>query len=351
MKKFLMTAAAAALMLGAASASASAEALKACWVYVGPIGDFGWSYQHHNGLEAVKKEFGDKIETAYAENVAEADSEKTFERFAREGCKIIFATSFGYMEPVLKVAAKFPDVKFEHATGYKTADNVTTYNAKFHEGRYVIGQIAAKMSKTGIAGYIVSFPIPEVVSGINAFMLGAQSVNPNFKIKVVWANTWFDPAKEADAAKVLLSQGADITVQHTDSAAPLQTAEAAGAFGFGQASDQIKFAPKAQLTAIVDNWAPYYIRRVGDVMNGTWKSQQSWDGMTEGTVSMAAYTNMPDDVAKMAADTAAAIKAGTLDPFKGPVTKQDGTIVDKVDAGMILGMNWYVKGVDDTLPQ
>ncbi len=351
MKKFLMTAAATALMLGAVSASASAEALKACWVYVGPIGDFGWSYQHHNGLEAVKKEFGDKVETAYAESVAEADSEKTIERFAREGCKIIFTTSFGYMEPTLKVAAKFPDVKFEHATGYKTADNVTTYNAKFHEGRYVIGQIAAKMSKTGIAGYIVSFPIPEVVAGINAFMLGAQSVNPDFKVKIVWANTWFDPAKEADAAKVLLSQGADITVQHTDSAAPLQTAEAAGAFGFGQASDQIKFAPKAQLTAIVDNWAPYYIRRVGDVLNGTWKSQQSWDGMAEGTVSMAPYTNMPEDVAKMAMETAAAIKAGTLDPFKGPVTKQDGTVVDKVDAGMILGMNWYVKGVDDTLPQ
>ncbi len=351
MKKYLLTAATAALMLGAASASASADAVKACWVYVGPIGDFGWSYQHHQGLEAVKKELGDAVETAYAENVPEADSEKTFERFAREGCKIIFATSFGYMEPVLKVAKKFPDVKFEHATGYKTADNVTTYNAKFHEGRYVIGQIAAKISKTGTAGYIVSFPIPEVVAGINAFMLGAQSVNPDFKVKIVWANTWFDPAKEADAAKVLLSQGADITVQHTDSAAPLQTAEAAGAFGFGQASDQIKFAPKAQLTAIVDNWAPYYVRRVKDVIDGTWKSQSSWDGMKEGTVSMAPYTNMPDDVAKIATETAAAIAAGTLNPFKGPVTKQDGTVVENVDDGMILGMNWYVKGVDDKLPQ
>lgn len=351
MKKFLMTAATAALMLGAASASASAEKLKACWVYVGPIGDFGWSYQHNQGRLAVEKELGDKVETAFAENVAEADSEKTFERFAREGCKIIFATSFGYMEPVLKVAAKFPDVKFEHATGYKTADNVTTYNAKFHEGRYVIGQIAAKVSKTGVAGYIVSFPIPEVVAGINAFMLGAQSVNPDFKVKVVWANTWFDPAKEADAAKVLLSQGADITVQHTDSAAPLQTAEAAGAHGFGQASDQIKFAPKAQLTAIVDNWAPYYVRRVNDVINGTWKSQQSWDGMAEGTVSMAPYTNMPDDVAKMAAATAADIASGKLKPFGGKITKQDGTAVDAVDDGMILGMNWYVKGIDDKLPQ
>lgn len=350
MKKFLMTVAAAAIMLAAAGAANAAD-VKACWVYVGPIGDYGWSYQHHQGLEAVKKELGDKVETAYAENVAEADSEKTFERFAREGCNIIFATSFGYMDPVLKVAAKFPDVKFEHATGYKTADNVTTYNAKFHEGRYVIGQIAAKMSKTGTAGYIVSFPIPEVVAGINSFMLGAQSVNPDFKVKIVWVNTWFDPAKEADAAKVLLSQGADITVQHTDSAAPLQQAEAAGALGFGQASDQIKFAPKAQLTAIVDNWAPYYVRRVNDVLNGTWKSQQSWDGMAEGTVSMAPYTNMPEDVAKMAAETAEAIKTGKLMPFGGKITKQDGSVVDAVDDGMILGMNWYVKGIDDQLPQ
>jgi basic membrane protein A and related proteins len=350
MKKFLMTVAAAAMMLGAAGAANAAD-IKACWVYVGPIGDFGWSYQHHQGLEAVKAALGDKVETAYAENVTEADSEKTFERFAREGCNIIFATSFGYMDPVLKVAAKFPDVKFEHATGYKTADNVTTYNAKFHEGRYVIGQIAAKMSKTGVAGYIVSFPIPEVVAGINSFMLGAQSVNPDFKVKIVWVNTWFDPAKEADAAKVLLSQGADITVQHTDSAAPLQQAEAAGAFGFGQASDQIKFAPKAQLTAIVDNWAPYYVRRVNDVLGGTWKSQQSWDGMAEGTVSMAPYTNMPEDVSKMATDTAEAIKTGKLMPFGGKITKQDGTVVDAVDDGMILGMNWYVKGIDDQLPQ
>jgi basic membrane protein A and related proteins len=351
MKKFLMTAAAAAMMLGAASQSASAEAVKACWVYIGPIGDFGWTYQHHQGLEAVKKEFGDKVETAYAENVPEADSEKTFERFAREGCKIVYGTSFGYMEPMLKVAAKFPDVKFEHATGYKTADNLGTYNAKFHEGRYVIGQIAAKMSKTGTAGYIVSFPIPEVVSGINAFMLGAQTVNPDFKVKIVWVNTWFDPAKEADAAKVLLSQGADIMVQHTDSTAPLQEAEKVGALGFGQASDQIKFAPKAQLTAIVDNWAPHYIKSVKAVMDGTWKSQQVWAGMAEGDVAMAPYTNMPEDVAKAAAETAEAIKTGKLNPFAGKITKQDGTMAENLSDGDVLGMLWYVKGVDDKLPQ
>jgi len=259
------------------------------------------------------------------------------------------------MDPTIKVAAKFPDVKFEHATGYKTAPNVATYNAKFHEGRYVIGQIAAKMSKTGTAGYIVSFPIPEVVSGINAFMLGAQTVNPDFKVKIVWVNTWFDPGKEADAAKVLLSQGADIMVQHTDSTAPLQIAQEQGKFGFGQSSDMIAFAPKAQLTAIVDSWGPYYVKRVKAAMDGTWASTQSWEGMAEGAVTMAPYANMPDDVKKMATETQAAITAGTLNPFTGPITKQDGTVVGEAGKplpdGDILGMNWYVKGVDDKLPQ
>jgi basic membrane protein A and related proteins len=328
MRKLMLSAAALAFAFAMATATASAQdKIKACWVYVGAIGDFGWTYQHDQGRLAVEKELGDKVETVFVENVAEADSDRAIERLARDGCAIIFTTSFGFMEPTLKVAKKFPDVKFEHATGYKTADNVTTYNAKFHEGRYVIGQIAAKLSKTGVAGYIVSFPIPEVVSGINAFMLGAQSVNPEFKVKIVWANTWYDPGKEADAAKVLFSQGADIIVQHTDSTAPLQVAEEQGKQGFGQASDMIKFAPKAQLTAIVDDWAPYYIRRVNDVLNGTWKSQQSWDGMKEGTVNIAPFTNMPDDVAKMATETSEAIKSGKLHPFTGPITKQDGTVV------------------------
>jgi simple sugar transport system substrate-binding protein len=356
MKKLLTCAAALALAMGISAATASAQdKLKACWIYVGAIGDFGWSYQHNEGRLAVEKELGDKVETVYVENVAEADSERVIERLAREGCAIIFTTSFGYMEPTLKVAKKFPNVKFEHATGYKTAENLTTYNAKFHEGRYVIGQIAAKMSKTGTAGYIVSFPIPEVVAGINAFMLGAQSVNPDFKVKIVWANTWYDPGKEADAAKVLFSQGADIIVQHTDSTAALQVAEEQGKHGFGQASDMIKFAPQAQYTAIVDNWRPYYIRRINDVLNGTWKSQSSWDGMAEGTVSIAPFTNLPGDVVKMANDTIEGIKTGKIFPFTGPITKQDGTVVGEqgksLPDGDILGMNWYVKGIDDKLPQ
>src|SRR5262245_1780940 len=356
MKRLMTCAAAFALALGISAASASAEEkLKACWIYVGAIGEFGWTYQHNQGRLAVEKELGDKVQTIFVENVSEADSERAIERLARDGCAIIFTTSFGFMEPTLKVAKKFPDVKFEHATGFKTAPNVTTYNAKFHEGRYVIGQIAARMSKTGTAGYIVSFPIPEVVAGINAFMLGAQSINPDFKVKIIWANTWYDPGKEADAAKVLFSQGADIIVQHTDSTAALQVAEEQGKHGFGQASDMIKFAPKAQYTAIVDNWRPYYIRRVNDVPNGTWKSQASWDGMAEGTVNIAPVTNMPVDVAKMATETSEAIKIGKLYPFTGPITKQDGSVIGEAGKGLpdgdILGMNWYVKGVDDQLPQ
>ena len=355
MRKILSIAAGLALSFTLAAGAASAKT-KACWIYVGPVGDHGWSYQHDQGRQAVEKELGDQVETVFVENVSEGpDAERTIERLARDACQIVFTTSFGFMEPTLKVAKKFPDVKFEHATGYKTADNVTTYNAKFHEGRYVIGQIAAKMSKTGVAGYIVSFPIPEVVSGINAFMLGAQSINPDFKVKIVWVNTWYDPGKEADAAKVLFSQGADIIVQHTDSTAPLQVAQEQGKLGFGQASDIIKFAPKAQLTAIVDNWAPYYVRRVKAVADGSWKSQSSWDGMAEGTVALAPFTNTPDDVAKMAAETGEKIKTGQLHPFTGPITRQDGSTVGEPGKPLpdadILSMNWYVKGIDDKLPQ
>lgn len=356
MKKFLLSAAVAAMALGAASASASAaDKYKACWVYVGSIGDFGYTYQHDQGRLAVDKALGDKVETAYVENVPESDSATAIERMARDGCKIIFTTSFGFMDATIEVAKKYPDVKFEHATGYKTADNVATYNAKFHEGRYVVGQIAAKMSKTGTAGYIVSFPIPEVVSGINAFMRGAQSVNPDFKVKIIWVNSWFDPTKEADAAKVLFSQGADILVQHTDSAAGMQVAEEQKKLAIGQASDMIKFGPHAQLTAIVDNWGPYYIERINQAMAGTWKTQSSWEGLKEGVVHMAPFTNMPDDVAKMATETVEGIKAGTVNPFMGKITKQDGTVVGEdgkmLPDGDILGMNWYVKGVDDKLPQ
>lgn len=355
MKKLLIALMATTAALSMAVSAQAQEKLKACWVYVGPIGDFGYSYQHDQGRLAVEKEFGDKVETAYLENVAEGpDAERAFERLAREGCQIIFGTSFGFMDAELKVAKRFPDIKFEHATGYKMADNMGIYNARFYEGRYVIGQIAAKQSKTGVAGYIVSFPIPEVVMGINAFMLGAQSVNPDFKAKIVWVNSWFDPGKEADAAKALFDQGADIIVQHTDSTAPLQVAQERGLHGFGQASDMIKFAPKSQYTAIVDDWGPYYIERIGEVLAGTWKPEDRWEGIKEGAVHMADYTNLPDDVVAMAKETATKI-AGGWNPFTGPVTRQDGSEWLKdgevADDKTLLGMNFYVKGVDDKLPQ
>ncbi|WP_075215995.1 BMP family ABC transporter substrate-binding protein [Mongoliimonas terrestris] len=356
MKKLLLLAGTAlAVALGATAASAQ-DKTKACFIYVGPIGDFGWSYQHDQGRLAIEAAFGDKVETAYLENVSEGpDAERAIERLARDGCDIIFTTSFGFMDPTIKVAKKYPDVKFEHATGFKTAENVGIYNSRFYEGRYIIGQMAAKVSKAGMAGYIVSFPIPEVVMGINAFMLGAQSVNPDFKVKIVWVNSWFDPGKEADAAKALFDQGADIMVQHTDSTAPLQIAEERGLKGFGQASDMIKFAPNAQMTSIVDDWSAYYVGRVQAVMDGTWKPENKWGGLADKGLMMAPYTNVPEDVAKAAAETEAKIASGEFHPFTGPIFDQDGK--ERYAAGVVapdgdlLGMNWYVKGVDDKLPQ
>ena len=358
MRRVLLALTASAAMLVATGAMAQ-DKTKACFIYVGPIGDFGWSYQHHQGVLEMQENLGgeDKVEIAYLESVPEgADAERAIERFARSGCDIVFTTSFGYMDATNKVAAKFPDVKFEHATGFKREHpNVATYNSKFHEGRYVQGVIAASLSKEGVAGYIASFPIPEVVMGINAFVLGAQSVNPDFKVKVVWANTWFDPGKEADAAKVLIDQGVDIITQHTDSTAPMQVAAERGIKAFGQASDMIKFGPETQLTSIIDDWAPYYIERVKAVMDGTWEQHDVWHGMAEGHVVMAPYANMPDEVKKAAEETEAKIKSGEFDPFTGPIMKQDGSERLKegevAEEGVLLGMNFYVKGVDDKLPQ
>ncbi|WP_210489949.1 BMP family ABC transporter substrate-binding protein [Microvirga antarctica] len=346
---------AAALAFSAGGADAQ-QKLKVGFIYVGPVGDHGWSYQHDVGRKAIEKAFGDNVETTYVESVPEADSERAIEQLARTGHGLIFTTSFGFMEPTLKVAKKYPNIKFEHATGFKRAPNLSTYAAKFHEGRYVIGQIAGKMTKSGTIGYVGAFPIPEVVAGINSYFLGAQSVNPGVKLKVVWANSWYDPAKEADAGKALLDQGVDVLAQHTDSPAPLQAAEARGKFGFGQASDMERFAPKAQLTAIVDNWSDYYVARTKAVLDGTWKSEDLWGGFDKGMVVMSPFKNMPDDVKKLAEETEAAIKAGTLNPFKCPIVKQDGTTVECKGNGalsdeQVLGMNFYVKGIDDKLPQ
>jgi basic membrane protein A len=359
MNKLLGIAAAFAVGLAATSTAltASHEKVKACFIYVGPIGDFGWSYQHDQGRLDVEEVLGDAVETAYLESVPEgADAERAIERFARSNCNIIFTTSFGYMDATNKVAGRFPDVKFEHATGYKREHpNVSTYNSKFYQGRYIQGQIAAKMSESGIGGYIASFPIPEVVMGINAFILGAQSVNPDFQVKIVWANTWFDPGKESDAAKTLIDQGADIITQHTDSTGPMQVAAERGVKAFGQASDMIKFGPKTQLTSIIDDWGPYYIERVKAVMEGTWEQVDIWAGMAEGHVVMAPYTNMPEDVAAMAEETEQKITSGEFEPFTGPINKQDGTQWlaegEKATEEQLLGMNFYIEGVDGTLPE
>jgi len=350
-------AAAAALALAAVTFHASAaDKLKVGFIGVGPIGDLGWTFQHDVGRQAMVKALGDKVDTTFVENVPEgADAERAIEQLARTGHKLIFTTSFGFMDPTIKVAAKYPNAFFEHCTGFKRAANVSTYAARFYEGRYIQGQIAAKMSKTGVIGYIVSFPIPEVISGINSTMLGAQSINPNMKVKIVWVNSWFDPPKEADAAKALVDQGADILTQHTDSPAAMQIAEQRGIHAFGQSSDMIKFGPKAQLTADTDYWGNYYTERAQAVLDGKWKSEDTWGGLKAGMVVMSPYTNMPDDVKKMAMETEAAIKGGTLHPFKCPVVDQDGKTIEckggtHLDDGQILSMNFYVKGIEDKVP-
>ena len=318
-----------------------ADKIKVGFIFVGPVGDHGWTYMHDQGRLAVEKAFGDKVETTYLESVKYGpDAERAIRAMATDGADIIFATSFGYMEPMLKVAKEFPNVKFEHATGYKTADNMSVYSSKFYQGRYIQGVIAGHMSKKGKAGYIASFPIPEVIRGINSFYLGAKSVNPDFDIDIVWVNTWYDPGKEGDAAKVLIAEGADIITQHTDSPAALQVAGLNGVYAFGQASDMIKFAPKTQLTAIIDDWAPYYVSRVKAVIDGTWKKSDTWGDMASGMVRMAPYTNMPMDIASIAKQLEIEITTGIKDPFDG-----------KYSIGELLGMNKYVDGIDATVPK
>jgi simple sugar transport system substrate-binding protein len=349
-----MTAAAALSVAFALGTGAQAqEKLKVGFVNVGPKNDGGWTQGHWTGVEALEAALGDQIEVTFIENVAEGpDTERALEGLVQAGNKLIFATSFGFMDPVIKVAAKYPDVMFEHATGFKTAPNVTTYNARFYQGRYILGQIAAKMSKTGTAGYIVSFPIPEVVMGINSFMLGAQAINPDFKLKIIWVNTWMNPAEEGKAATALFDQGVDIITQHTDSTEPLKIAQERGLHGFGQSHDMYEAAPDAVFTSLIDNWGPYYIARTKAALDGTWTSQSSWDGMAEGTVQMGPYTNLPADVVASAEELQAKITSGEFHPFTGPIYKQDGTEVigsgQVLDDLSLLTMDYYVKGIDGT---
>lgn len=347
----------AALLAAAALSAQAADPTKVGFVYVGPVGDHGWTYRHDVGRLAIEAEFGDKVETTFVESVPEgADAERVIRKLASTGHDLIFTTSFGYMNPTVKVAKDFPDVKFEHATGYKRSDNVSTYGARFYEGRAVIGTMAGMMTKTNTVGYIGSFPIPEVVRGINAFTIAMRKVNPDAEVKVVWVNSWYDPGKEADAAKALIDQGADIITQHTDSPAPLQVAEERGVYGFGQASNMSAFAPKAQLTSIIDNWDGYYVDRTRAVMDGTWASQDTWDGIASGLVSFPEYSaDVPDDVKAAAEIIREGIVDGSLHAFQGPIMNQAGEEIlaagEELDDKTLLGMNFYVEGVQGDLPK
>ena len=349
--KFTTLMASAALALGLAGGAYAQDKTKVGFVFVGPVGDGGWTYEHNQGRLAVEKEFGDAVETVFVESVAEGpDSERVMTQMALDGADLIFTTSFGYMDPTINVAKKFPDVKFEHATGFKQSANMSIYNARFYEGRAVIGTIAGHMSKTGVAGYIASFPIPEVVMGINAFTLAAQKVNPDFKTNVLWVSSWYDPAKEADSAKALIDQGADIIAQHTDSPAAFQACEQRGLMAFGQGWDMSSFAPKAHLTAIQNKWGVYYIKRVQAVLDGSWSSGDSWWGMKDGILEMSAFNDrIPADVQAAARATQAAIIDGSGHAFDGPIIDNEGK--ERLAAGSHLSdkdlhaMDWYVKGV------
>ncbi len=355
--RLLYTALTATALTVSAFAAIAEDPTKVGFVYVGPVGDHGWTYRHDVGRQAIEAEFGDAVETSFVESVSEGpDAERVIRQLASDGHDLIFTTSFGFMNPTVKVAKQFPDVKFEHATGYKRGDNVSTYAARFYEGRAVIGTIAGHMTESGVVGYIASFPIPEVIRGINAFTLAMRKVNPDAEVKVVWVNSWYDPGKEADAAKTLIDQGADIITQHTDSPAPLQVAEERGVPAFGQASDMAKFAPKAQLTSIVDNWDSYYVERARAVIEGSWDSQDTWDGLDSGMVEMADYGEaVPADVAAAADAIEAGIVDGSLHPFAGPINNQAGEEVvadgETVSDEDLLKMDWYVEGVQGTIPK
>jgi len=349
--------ASAALAMTAAT-GALAEKTKVGFVYVGPVGDGGWTYEHDQGRKAVVEAFGDKVETIFQESVPEgADSERVMTQMALSGADLIFTTSFGYMDPTNNVAAKFPNVKFEHATGYKRLHpNVSTYSARFYEGRAVQGHIAGKMTKTNKIGYIASFPIPEVIRGINSAYIHAKKANPNIEFNIVWAYTWFDPAKEADAATALIEQGADVILQHTDSTAPQAAAEKAGnVITFGQASDMPEYGPMPRVSSIIDDWAPYYIARTQAVLDGSWASMDTWDGIGPGMVKIGEISNaVPADVKADALALRDSIASGAYSPFTGPLNKQDGSAWlaagETADDGTLAGMGFYVEGLTGDIP-
>lgn len=347
-----------ALVAGALSAPAligrratAAAPLKVGFVYVSPIGDAGWSYQHELGRRSLDIAMGDRIKTSFVENVSEgADAERVIRKLAQDGNDLIFTTSFGYMNPTEKVARDFPKTKFEHCTGYKRAANIATYSARFYEGRYLTGIIAGRMTKTNTIGYVAAFPIPEVIQGINAVMLGARSVNPKAEIKVVWTSAWFDPGKEHAAADTLASQGADFLMHHTDSTAVVQAGEEKGIWTCGYDSDMSKYGPRTCTTAVTTDWEGYYIERVRMAMAGAWTSEDTWGGISSGMVKLAPLNkSLPASVASEVATKAAELATARTIVFQGPLRDQSGQ--DKVAPGKlipdpdILGMKWFVEGV------
>jgi simple sugar transport system substrate-binding protein len=345
------------LAFGLGTAATAAD-VKVGFVYVGPIGDYGWTHEHDKGRLAVEEHFGDRVETIYQESVAYgADAERVITTMAMQGVDLIFTTSFGYMDPTLSVAEKFPNIKFEHATGFKRSKNVSTYGGRFYEGRAIQGHIAGKMTKTNKIGYIGSYPIPEVVRGINSAYIHAKKVNPNIEFNIIWVYTWFDPAKEADAAKALIDQGADVVLQHTDSTAPQAAAKEAGnVITFGQASDMGEYAPMPRVSSIIDDWAPYYVARTQAVLDGSWESVDTWDGIGPGMVGIGEISDaVPADVKAEALAMRDAIANGTYHPFTGPIKKQDGSdwlgAGETSDDGTLLGMNFYVEGITAEVPQ
>ena len=336
--------------------AASAEPLKIAFAYIGPVGDGGWSYAHDNARKAVEKEFGDKIVTTYVESVPEsADAERVMRDFVGQGNKLVFGTTFGYMETMVKVAADHPEVKFEHATGYKTAPNLRTYDSRTYEGAYLAGIVAGAMTKTNTLGVVGSVPIPEVVRNINSFTLGAQSVNPKITTKVVWVNEWFSPPKETEAATSLINGGADVLFQNTDSPAVLKTAQEKGKRAFGWDSDMTAYGPKAHLGSAIINWTPYYTKAVKDALEGTWTTGQAWWGVKEGTIDLVSVAeDVPAETRARVDEVKNGLKDGSFSIWKGPLLDNAGKEI--LASGMVAddkflgGVNFYVKGVEGKVP-
>jgi basic membrane protein A len=346
------------VLFGAAAPAAADEPFKVAFVYVDPVGDTGWSFQHDQARKQLEKEFGAQLKTTFVENVpATADAERVIRQLAVAGNQIIFTTSFGYMEPTLRVAKMFPKVKFEHATGYKTASNMVTYETRFYEGAYLMGVLAGRTTKSNVLGFVGSFPIPEVIRNIDAYTLGARSVNPKIRTKVIWVDTWYDPGKERQAAEALIAQGADVLGQNTDSPAVVQVAEQRGMHAFGWDSDMSKYGPNAQLTANTENWTDYYVGEVKQAMAGTWKGErQTADGLKENMVVLTPLNkSIPPETAKLFEDTKRDIVSGKIALFAGPLKDNAGH--EKVAAGSVLthaqlrSINWFVEGIDGTIPQ